>query len=797
MFKKIIIAILLLAILVLLVILCIKKCKEYFIPNPNPNPNTNSNTNQLINIPVTAYIVKKEIKWKDSSDTTRLILNNYITKDAVLELFKHVSNFFTKLNIKLIVNVKEYDYIDYDNGHSLNRLKTIARDDDIKDYSDSEYNDNMRDDLYKEFIQEYVRNTINIYFVSFTGNRRQGNAGIGGPDLIDRTELSDYCDKRYIPMIILGTWTNKETIPSDRYDRKPYNNIPEKRIKYSEGKFEIERHTDGNNTFIRTVIHELCHIFGLPHEEEETTINIMGGGYSLNINNTQIETVIKTAENLNTYFNTCIFKSENSNYDSYYTNKCLTSVPKICPVNTSVNKRIITDIQNILYNKLYDNMYINTNDLFQKTFGILDLFNQQILISIKYYDIWLNNIKKVISIFNLNNRDVYKSLSFNIKEYDHDAYSFILKLDIDNMSECIDQYYVYKLCNSQLSELQTMLKNNPISTIIKHNNQKQNFLPFFITMNVTHKNSSYFSDDNSKFILNIKNDPILVTKLPYWFNNPRDSLDAGTKIDSLLRDIYIRMKFIYISPNEEINKLTIFDFDNNQLFIDKNYFNNFLFMNKDYKNINILLFAQTKRGINKPLLKISMNDPYFGSDYKNYIYKLSQKNLIDIKRKIVKFTKNDRRLNKIFITANAIDNDNKIMNNVLNKLKNPITLQINKLLNINNLDCKVNDPPECRSLTPETCSNKMYSTDDNIITTLKEYCPFTCGACSKESSKRTESLNTNIYKNFKGEDYLCNQKSDHPDCLKFKDHENACKDNYELKTPEQLKCPILCHTCRK
>ena len=94
--------------------------------------------------------------------------------------------------------------------------------------------------------------------------------------------------------------------------------------------------------------------------------------------------------------------------------------------------------------------------------------------------------------------------------------------------------------------------------------------------------------------------PILVTKLPYWFNNPRDSRDSGTKIDSLLRDIYLRMKFIYISPNEEINKLTIFDFDNNQLFIDKNYFNNFLFMNKDYKNINILLFAQTKRGINKP-----------------------------------------------------------------------------------------------------------------------------------------------------------------------------------------------------
>lgn len=134
---------------------------------------------------------------------------------------------------------------------------------------------NIIDNLYldQNFSEQLAadENSVNLYFLAFTGNTRQGNAGVGKDD---------------IPVshkVVIGQWTNKS-------DNKG-NTLLRQRKVYVE---------EGTPSLVFTFSHELGHILGESHTE---TDDFMASPKSLLVaNDAQIKGMRNIAKELRTSF---------------------------------------------------------------------------------------------------------------------------------------------------------------------------------------------------------------------------------------------------------------------------------------------------------------------------------------------------------------------------------------------------------------------------------------------------------------------------------------------------------------
>jgi len=254
--------ILILIVLILLSIYVLKKKRrEYF------------KSNIKYNLPVTAYIVKN----MDMIVQGKKIKNN-ITKDNIKDIFKVVNEqAFNKFGINFDVIVKEYNYINTDNKDIIEQknkfLKDLANSD-----RETEFDKNR---TFKNVVEQHETNRMNIYFIPFYGNTRQGGSGnrrkfkqgsCPPPNNYEQSQVKLERPDTNIPMIFIGTWSNKDvySVPRGYSFPKPIDRITQGFV-----------HKEGNPSLMTTVCHEIGHVLGLDHIETETDKNRIGDTNSM------------------------------------------------------------------------------------------------------------------------------------------------------------------------------------------------------------------------------------------------------------------------------------------------------------------------------------------------------------------------------------------------------------------------------------------------------------------------------------------------------------------------------------
>lgn len=179
-------------------------------------------------LPINAYII-------DNMDMTvqGTQMQNWIEPDDVKDVFREVNTlFFNKVGIEWVLN--DIDVYDAPEDAELEFISELTRD-------TTKYPDKYRYEAYTSLIPEgkYSRKFNNIYFTTFTGNTRQGNANVNS-----RNRTIDVENDIHFTMI--GTHSNKQ----------------------NRGKAPVKRrllHKDGKPSIAFTVAHELAHVLGLNH----------------------------------------------------------------------------------------------------------------------------------------------------------------------------------------------------------------------------------------------------------------------------------------------------------------------------------------------------------------------------------------------------------------------------------------------------------------------------------------------------------------------------------------------------
>jgi hypothetical protein len=251
----------------------------------------------IINLPITVYIVNNmDIEWTPLSNPTdeSITLTNNITKEQVTKMVDDVNNkFFYKHSIHLVLTIKEYNYSG--NEQVLKDLSLLSRSDENENLFELDYTEkhkNERRKLYQDLVQDYSKNSINIYMVTFSGNTRQGYAGVNNNGAFGECEYSDQngsMQKENYPMIVIGTWSNKQT---GKYEP------PVDRSTFIE-------HIDGIPSLSFTFAHEITHILGLDHLRT-TVNNIMNAKTSsFNITDQQKQTIIERSKYYRDHFSKC------------------------------------------------------------------------------------------------------------------------------------------------------------------------------------------------------------------------------------------------------------------------------------------------------------------------------------------------------------------------------------------------------------------------------------------------------------------------------------------------------------
>jgi hypothetical protein len=250
MYNKFFQFIIILMLLILLIIYIKKNKREHF------------KSNIKYNLPVTAYIVKN----MDMTIQGKKIKNN-ITKEHIKKIFKIINEqAYNKFGINFEVIVKEYNYINTDDKDIIEEKKKFLTE--LADRDRSSYFDKNR--IFKNVVEQHETKRINIYFIPFYGNERQGAAGnrrnfkqgsCPTPPNDDRDIKLTRSDTN-IPMIFIGTWTNKNLktqIPKGYSFPIPIDRLTQGLV-----------HTEGTPTLLTTVCHEIGHILGLDHIESQT-----------------------------------------------------------------------------------------------------------------------------------------------------------------------------------------------------------------------------------------------------------------------------------------------------------------------------------------------------------------------------------------------------------------------------------------------------------------------------------------------------------------------------------------------
>ena len=231
-----------------------------------------------------------------------MLKKNNITEANVKTMVDDVNTkFFNKHSIHLDLDIKEYNYSgnDQERNRVLTGLSSLSRSDEdpktelSQDQIDQiDKNKKKRIELYQDLVQDYTNNSINIYMVTFTGNTRQGNAGVNKNSSLGECEYTidgNNLVKKPYPMIVLGTWSNKqngkETIPLDRST--------------------LINHNEGIPTLSFTLAHEITHILGLNHLNT-TVNNIMNATTSsFIITDDQKNKIIKISKMYLKHFSKC------------------------------------------------------------------------------------------------------------------------------------------------------------------------------------------------------------------------------------------------------------------------------------------------------------------------------------------------------------------------------------------------------------------------------------------------------------------------------------------------------------
>jgi len=256
--------------------------KKKSIDSNNKKLNNNdvfNNNNKILIIPITAYIIRGM-----DMNVQKTLISNTITPKIVRDIFEDVNNFFTSSNIYWnLIGIEEYRLQDTTN---LSKIAEMTRDNTP---------DEIRLGYYKSLIsknscgEHYVnKKTSNIYFSTFNGNSRQGNANINDDDIFGPN----------IIMTMVGTWTNK-----------PYgtekNATPISRLEWDEANIQSKvapLHQENKPSLSFTVAHELAHTLGLIHIKNNN--NLMNSkSSSSNLTYKQKKTMKTMAKNLMKKYN--------------------------------------------------------------------------------------------------------------------------------------------------------------------------------------------------------------------------------------------------------------------------------------------------------------------------------------------------------------------------------------------------------------------------------------------------------------------------------------------------------------
>ena len=190
-------------------------------------------------LPINVYII-------DNMDMNvkGVEMKSWIDSDDVEDVFEEINTlFFNKVGIEWEIN--EINIYDAPEDSQLDYISELTRDTD-------KYPNTKRMEAYTSLIPEgkYSKEFNNIYFTTFHGNTRQGNANA---NKTNRT--IDVEDDIHFTMI--GTYSNKHN-----NGRKPVKRklLPE----------------DGVPSISFTVAHELGHVLGLDHLDTNVD-NVMNG----------------------------------------------------------------------------------------------------------------------------------------------------------------------------------------------------------------------------------------------------------------------------------------------------------------------------------------------------------------------------------------------------------------------------------------------------------------------------------------------------------------------------------------
>lgn len=207
-----------------------------------------------IQVPLKVHVIRNMNMVWDSENS----LESWISLDEIRTIIESANTkFFRKYGIEWIL--QEPDVVEESLGSStdiqnvleelvsLKRVNPADFEDDENSYVQANKADTTkREAIYKQLIQntngEVADGVTNLYFMTFTGNTRQGK----------------FINNGYTPYVVIGQWSNK---------LGGENSAPIKRVLDAETPV---------SSITYTVAHELAHVLGLNHITiGETEANIM------------------------------------------------------------------------------------------------------------------------------------------------------------------------------------------------------------------------------------------------------------------------------------------------------------------------------------------------------------------------------------------------------------------------------------------------------------------------------------------------------------------------------------------
>ena len=242
--------------------------------------NFEASSNETINIDLKFYSLNDVVMKRKN-----LEMKSWIAEDDIKKIVECVNNIYERNFIKYeVYPIIQFNYISLT---KLNVLSTPGNKDIKKKINfivKSTRNDGeVKKKKLKKYIQSFFgkkiiksndrMKNINIYFVPFYGNTRQGFA---------------YYSKSspYKKDVFLSEWTNKDNLGQQPHKR---NLLPKKYVT-GLGYF---------NSLCKTLGHEIGHVLNLTHHKKPNHNKyLMGGGGGIEMKKKEVERSLKTAKKI-------------------------------------------------------------------------------------------------------------------------------------------------------------------------------------------------------------------------------------------------------------------------------------------------------------------------------------------------------------------------------------------------------------------------------------------------------------------------------------------------------------------